>query len=94
MTSPDSIDGNASFVVFHDEHGEVFHVHKHVSFSGRHAPDEDVEAGARALLDKIGRSRDGMRALLIKDLQMEPGKKYRVDVARQVLVAIADVPAR
>jgi hypothetical protein len=90
----ETADGKASFVVFHDERGEVFHVHKHVSFNGRHARDEDVEVDARALVDKLGRGRPGMRTLLIKDLHMEPGTRYRVDVSRNVLVAVGDTRAR
>ena len=86
MSKPPSGDGHASFVVFHDARGKVFHILKHVSFSGQHASDKDVEEGARALLDKIGRGRAGARSLLLKDLQLEPGKKYRVDVARGALV--------
>jgi hypothetical protein len=87
MTTPPSHDEKASFVIFHDAKGKVFHVHKHVSFSGKHASDDDVEANARALLEKLGRSRAGMRSLLVKDLELDPGKQYRVDVARCKLVA-------
>ena len=79
--------GKVSFLVFHDSRGKVFHVHKHVSFSGRHAPDDEVEAEARALLEKIGRGRADARSLLVKDLELDPDKKYRVDIVRRTLVA-------
>jgi hypothetical protein len=79
--------GKVSFLVFHDSRGEIFHVHKHVSFSGRHAPDDEVEAEARALLEKIGRRRADARSLLVKDLELDPDKKYRVDIVRRTLVA-------
>lgn len=79
--------GKVSFVIFHDSRGKIFHVHKHVSFSGGHAPNDKVEAEARALLAKIGRRRAGERSLLVKDLELDPDKKYRVDIVRGTLVA-------
>ena len=78
--------GKVSFLIFHDSRGEIFHVHKHVSFSGQHAPDDKVEAEARALLEKIGRRRSDAGCLLVKDLELDPDKKYRVDIVRRTLV--------
>ena len=80
-------DGKVSFLIFHDSRGEIFHVHKHVSFSGRHASDDKVETEARALLEKIGRRRVDAGCLLVKDLELDPHKKYRVDTVRRRLVA-------
>ena len=79
--------GKVSLLVFHDARGKIFHVHKHVSFSGRHAPDDRVEVEARALLEKIGRRRADTGSLLVKDLELDPDKKYRVDIVRRMLVA-------
>ena len=84
-------DGAASFVLFHDSHGRIFHVHKHVSFAGHHAADDVVEAGARAVLEQTGRSRADVHCLVLKDLHWQPGKAYKVDVARRALV-VSDRP--
>ena len=86
--SDQSGDGKASYVIFHDSTGKVFHIHKHVSFSGQHAPDDSVESNARELLISQGRGRDDFKTLLVKDLALEPGKKYHVDVARKTLIAV------
>jgi hypothetical protein len=64
----------------------MFHIHKHVSFNGQHAPDDDVESKARELLLSEGRSRENFGVLLVKDLELEPEKRYRVDVASRKLV--------
>src|ERR1051326_6809828 len=87
-------DGKVSFLIFHDSRGEIFHVHKHVSFSGRHAADEKVEAEARVLLEKIGRRHAEAGCLLVKDLELAPDKKYRVDIVRHTLVACPIASAR
>ena len=82
----ESCDGKASYVIFHDSTGKVFHIHKHVSFSGQHAADDHVESNARELLVSQGRSRENFQVLLVRDLELEPEKRYRVDVAGRKLV--------
>ncbi|MGL5818493.1 MAG: hypothetical protein ACRCYR_13075 [Phycicoccus sp.] len=77
--------------------GRIVHLHDVLRMEGAEPrPAEDRHRSARETAAELGVAVDGLELLHLEDFAVDPGRAYRVDTARRVLVELpsTDVAGR
>jgi hypothetical protein len=76
-------------IMYDQQTGRIHHIHQVINFPGAEAPSrEEMEKNARLNAPKDAPT--GLAVLLVPSQQLERGKSYRVDHAKQTLVVERD----
>jgi hypothetical protein len=77
----------SSMVVFHDDSGEIVHVHEYVTVrGGTHPSQEELEEEAREQASRAGVATENVSLIHVDPESIEQGTDYKVDTEKGVLI--------